>query len=312
MAVTDTPDPLRAVPELDGEDLARTRDSQPRVASFLRELGQDPPQVLLLEGGREMERILLALYWAARLNCLADGGAKQASLLAPSAPSTEAPCLACERCKQIVQGAHRDLFFLDGRDQSIKIDEIRQIRGVLGEAPRGDGFRVVILAEAQALTIQAANSLLKSLEEPRPGTSFVLLTPQRERLLPTLVSRSWVLTLAWPDHHQSSPDEELGEWLEALAGFMDTGSGWMVRTEKRGAVNKRLAMDVCLALERDLVSVLSRSRHGRLSHRLANLSDKHLRAAGLAVDQTKQALDAQVNPVLALDWLATRFFLISR
>ena len=105
---------------------------------------------------------------------------------------------------------------LDGREGSIKIETVRELRTILGEAPRGDGKRVVILAEAQSLGVEAANALLKSLEEPRPGVCFLLLAPQRERLLPTLVSRGWVVTLAWPEAGTPSTPE-LFQWEEALA-----------------------------------------------------------------------------------------------
>lgn len=82
---------------------------------------------------------------------------------------------------------------------SIKIDEVRALRPLLGEPPRFGRKRVIVMAEAQALGIEAANSLLKVLEDPCPDTCFVFTAPQRERLLPTLVSRGWVVTLPWPD-----------------------------------------------------------------------------------------------------------------
>lgn len=157
-----------------------------RALGFFRSLaGSPPPQVLLLEGGGQEERKLAAFYWAALLNC----------------PERSAPCLACPVCLRLFSRTHRDLLYFDGSLGSIKIDEVRGLRSIIGEAPREAVKRVIILAEAQSLTEAAANAMLKSLEEPCSGTVFVLLAPQRERLLPTLVSRSWVLTLAWPDTH---------------------------------------------------------------------------------------------------------------
>ena len=104
--------------------------------------------------------------------------------------------------------AHRDFFVLDGREESIKIAQVReQVRPVLGEAPREAQKRIILLAEAQSLGEAAANALLKSMEEPRPHNAFILTTPQRERLLPTLISRSWILTLPWP-----LPGKSTGLW----------------------------------------------------------------------------------------------------
>ena len=179
---------------------------QERVRAALNKLASDPPQVLILEGGSVAERFSVALWHAARLNC----------------PEGRPPCLHCPACLQIGANLFHDLYVLDGREGSIKIETVRELRTILGEAPRGDGKRVVILAEAQSLGVEAANALLKSLEEPRPGVCFLLLAPQRERLLPTLVSRGWVVTLAWPEAGTPSTPE-LFQWEEALAEFMASG-----------------------------------------------------------------------------------------
>ena len=168
---------------------------QERVRAALNKLASDPPQVLILEGGSVAERFSVALWHAARLNC----------------PEGQPPCLHCPACLQIGANLFHDLYVLDGREGSIKIETVRELRTILGEAPRGDGKRVVILAEAQSLGVEAANALLKSLEEPRPGVCFLLLAPQRERLLPTLVSRGWVVTRAWPEAGTPSTPE-LFQW----------------------------------------------------------------------------------------------------
>ncbi len=202
---------------------------QERIRDFLERLAAQPPQVLLLEGGTVNERTAAALFWALRLNCLAaspptlgntdnfSGSGNSDSLdsrdnLSASGPSDNSadfytvPCCSCSNCLRFLGHTHRDFFFLDGLAGSIKIDDVRAIRGVIGESPREATYRVVIFREAQALVEAAANSLLKSFEEPRPGTSFLLLTPQRERLLPTLVSRSLTLTLPWPVSTLSEPE----------------------------------------------------------------------------------------------------------
>lgn len=152
---------------------------QPRIRVFLDRLAQAPPKSLLLEGGTEAERLGLGLYWAARLSC----------------HEAEPPCGVCRICRQVADDAFRDLVLVNGSEGAIAIDTVREIRAMLGDPPAGRGPRVIILAEAQALGDAAANALLKSLEEPRLGNVFVLLAPSREVLLPTLVSRSFVLTL---------------------------------------------------------------------------------------------------------------------
>ena len=280
---------------------------QERVRAALNKLASDPPQVLILEGGSVAERFSVALWHAARLNC----------------PEGQPPCLHCPACLQIGANLFHDLYVLDGREGSIKIETVRELRTILGEAPRGDGKRVVILAEAQSLGVEAANALLKSLEEPRPGVCFLLLAPQRERLLPTLVSRGWVVTLAWPEAGTPSTPE-LFQWEEALAEFMASGQGWLDKTSGKGAVDAALARRPALILMDELARriVLSVQKAqaalhagrdgGPLGRRLAILPEAgHLHVNDLLA-QCQESLDYMVSPPLVLNWLATRLHIVYR
>jgi len=78
---------------------------------------------------------------------------------------------------------------------SIPIDEVRRLRSFLGHRASGDTWRVVIVDEANELNINAANALLKSLEEPPPRTVFLLVSSAPGRLLPTIRSRCRMLPL---------------------------------------------------------------------------------------------------------------------
>ena len=261
---------------------------QERVRAALNKLASDPPQVLILEGGNVAERFSVALWHAARLNCL-----------------------HCPACLQIGANLFHDLYVLDGREGSIKIETVRELRTILGEAPRGDGKRVVILAEAQSLGVEAANALLKSLEEPRPGVCFLLLAPQRERLLPTLVSRGWVVTLAWPEAGTPSTPE-LFQWEEALAEFMASGQGWLDKTSGKGAVDAALARRIVLSVQKAQAALHAGRDGGPLGRRLAILPEAgHLHVNDLLA-QCQESLDYMVSPPLVLNWLATRLHIVYR
>ena len=200
---------------------------------------------------------------------------------------------------------------LDGREGSIKIETVRELRTILGEAPRGDGKRVVILAEAQSLGVEAANALLKSLEEPRPGVCFLLLAPQRERLLPTLVSRGWVVTLAWPKAGTPSTPELL-QWEEALAEFMASGRGWLDKTSGKGAVDAALARRIVLSVQKAQAALHAGRDGGPLGQRLAILPEAgHLHVNDLLA-QCQESLDYMVSPPLVLNWLATKLHIVYR
>lgn len=271
-------------------------EHQDRIKALMDRLADEPPQVLLLEGGTVDEREALALYWAARLNCSCADGA----------------CGGCVACVQVRDKVHTDLRICDGREAKIKIEEIRELKPLFGQPPRGDGKRVVIFNEAQELTQQAANALLKSLEEPSRGTVFVLLAPQREWLLPTLVSRSWVLTLAWPE--EAAIAEDIRQWQGALMEFWRTGRGWFKRTSAKGAVDKELAMGVVLACQHELVRTMTGAHGSDMSDSFAKVRPAALKKIDLALAHAQDALSipTPVNPALVLDWLATRVYGVVR
>lgn len=268
---------------------------QEHAVKRLNAIAHDPPQSIVIEGGDADSRFALSLYWAMRLNC-GSGIVKR-----------HGPCGQCPACRQIANLAFNDLLLFDGREGLIKVDPVRQQRSTWGQPPNGDGYRVTIFAEAQMFMTEAANALLKSLEEPRPGNVFILAAPQRERLLETLVSRSWVVTLAWPHNIENSP--EVTEWTTALTAFWQTKRGWFQRTSTRGAVNKALAMQVVLGMQRELREAMSGSNATPLSIDLARTYDlRGLRRIGLVLEQAQDALNTQVpvNPAMVLDWVATR------
>jgi DNA polymerase-3 subunit delta' len=78
---------------------------------------------------------------------------------------------------------------------SIPIDEVRKLRSFLSHSAGKDTWRVVIVDEANELNVNAANALLKSLEEPPPRTVFLLVSSAPGRLLPTIRSRCRALSL---------------------------------------------------------------------------------------------------------------------
>lgn len=269
-----------------------TLGAQARVAGYLDRLALAPPKTLLLEGGTRNERLDLALYWAARINCL----------------SPDPPCGVCRACVQIISDVCRDLILLNGAQGAISIETVREIRAILADPPAGKGQRVILLAEAQALGDAAANALLKSLEEPWPGNLFVLLAPNRDTLLPTLVSRSFVLTLSWPQG--ADPDPALEGIVADLAQFIQTGrGGWLEWTAKKGNVDADLARRLLLEVQRALLM----ASYGNPLSSLALLMAQRLdvvavRQVGVIVENALESLGASANPALVLEWTAIRIW----
>lgn len=268
------------------------------VARFLGQMRARPPKALLLEGGDPGQREGAALHWASALNCT--GEIK--------------PCGACAACRRIAVRESADLVYLDGREGRIGIGAVRELLPLLGQAPRDGGRRVIVFGEAQEMTTEAANALLKSMEDTDPRNCFVLLVPQRERLLPTLVSRSWVLTLGWPeaggntDSLSTGPETAaggVGEWLHALLGFLRTGRGWFARTMVKSQVDKALASAVIRECRRNLIQAMQQDPRESLARFFHERGDAdYWRDVDLRLNEAEQALAAQVAPALVLDWLA--------
>lgn len=107
-------------------------------------------------------------------------------------------CGACESCRLTALSAHPDLILLsrerplvaEDTKQEIGIRNIHELQRLLGLSGWGNGRRAVIIDGAERLSREAQSSLLKILEEPRPGTHFILISASPGALLPTIVSRS--------------------------------------------------------------------------------------------------------------------------
>ena len=84
--------------------------------------------------------------------------------------------------------------------KDIKIEQIRQLADFMNISTHRQGLRVVALYPAEALNMPASNALLKTLEEPPPGTVFLLSSNSLDRLLPTILSRCRKFALPTPDN----------------------------------------------------------------------------------------------------------------
>ncbi len=137
---------------------------------------------------------------------------------APSAEGDEAPA---EEKKAKSKTASKE----------IKIEQVRALADFMNISTHRQGLRVVVLYPAEALNMPASNALLKTLEEPPPGTVFLLASNGLDRLLPTILSRCRKFALPMPDHAQALA------WLEAQ-GVTDA-DGWL--REQGGAPLAALA-----------------------------------------------------------------------
>jgi len=97
-------------------------------------------------------------------------------------------CRECSICKQIQAGSHPDTMVIKEEGESIKIEQIREIIGRLQMTKQGK-YKVLLIKGAEKLTPEAANCLLKTLEEPPQDTIIVMTTSNIREILPTIISR---------------------------------------------------------------------------------------------------------------------------
>lgn len=166
------------------------------------------------------------------------------------------PCGECQECRWIAADQHPDVMRLSPEEDSnyILVDQVRALSAELGLTAHGRGYKVAILAPADALFHNAANSLLKSLEEPPARTLLLLVTSHPSRLLPTVRSRCSRLRLAGPSNETAAEflagHRGAGPWLEALAA---TGAGPFALLDADPAALSTLRSDTLNTL-RDIAS----------------------------------------------------------
>lgn len=111
------------------------------------------------------------------------------------------PCGQCESCQQALKGVHPDIYWLglETNDKTgklkknISVEQIRNLQGKLGLRSFLNTYKTVVIENAERLSIEGANSLLKTLEEPAARTVLILLATNTSSLPSTIVSRCQVL-----------------------------------------------------------------------------------------------------------------------
>lgn len=158
------------------------------------------PHSLLLVGQKGIGKFELARLFAASLLCEQPQDNGQA-------------CGKCLACNWYGQGNHPDFRLLqpdaladegeveDGKkkpSQQITIDQVRGLDDFLTIGTHRAGLRIILVNPAEAMNRNTANALLKTLEEPAPGTLFLLVSNEPLRLLPTIRSRCQVVPMPLP------------------------------------------------------------------------------------------------------------------
>jgi DNA polymerase III subunit delta' len=172
------------------------------AVNILREhiIRGNPRHAYLLTGPQGIGRRTLALRMAQALNC-------------PSPEAPGIPCFNCHTCKQIERMQHPDLLVVqsDPQSRNLKVEQIRDLQRSLSLTPYEARYRIAILLRFEEANPNAANALLKTLEEPAPPVILILTAESSESLLPTIVSRCEVIRLG-PLSYSTVSDSLQSHW----------------------------------------------------------------------------------------------------
>ena len=148
----------------------------------------------IINGEKSSGKEFIAKVFAMALQCEAEG---------------DRPCQECRSCRQALSGNHPDIIrVVHEKPNTISVDDIRaQVNGDVAIKPYSGKYKVYILNEAEKMTAQAQNALLKTLEEPPEYAVIMLLTSNLNALLPTILSRCVVLDM------KPVPDEIVRRYL---------------------------------------------------------------------------------------------------
>lgn len=197
-------------------------------------------------------------------------------------------CGQCEACQTAMAGSHPDVEVIRSTTLSMGKDQTKQLVARGAGAPSVAHWRCFVIQDADRMTEAAANTLLKAIEEPEPGTVWILCAPSVEDLLPTIRSRTRHVALRIPPA-AAVAELLVSEGVDApMASFAAVASQGHVGRARALAtdpeVRSRRAM--VLRMPRALTSI---TEAYALAHELKKLADSQARERTKEADDEEQA-----------------------
>lgn len=151
-------------------------------------------------------------------------------------------CGLCRSCRKIQEHLHPDVRVIEPEGATLKIDQIRELQAEVALKPYEGRWKVFILDRAERMTEEAGNAFLKTLEEPAGEAVLILVTSNRNALLPTILSRCQEV------HFPPLPPGPLAAFLEKRRG-LSPGRARLLAYLSGGSVGLALKMDDAPLLE---------------------------------------------------------------
>ncbi|MBN2062283.1 MAG: DNA polymerase III subunit delta' [Deltaproteobacteria bacterium] len=212
------------MPQTDNEIICRPFSgiiSQERATGYLKRvmMGDKIPHAYLFTGIEGIGKTTTAIALAQALNCLQ--------------PRDFEGCGDCIPCRRIRNRNFADLIFIEPDGHNIKIEQIRDLNRALSFKPVSGKYRVVIVNHAERMTAEAANSFLKSLEEPPPHNVIIIKVVEPLDLLPTIISRCQIVPF------RPLPASKIRDWLKTEMGLDEEKAALLSRISE-GSLGKAI------------------------------------------------------------------------
>ena len=225
------------------------------------------PHALLLTGVTGLGKLDFSRQFAASLLCLSPTEQGHA-------------CGQCKSCLLLEAGTHPDLYQLSPEEKSkvIKVDQIRELCSSMSQTAQMSGYRVAVIYPAEAMNTNAANSLLKTLEEPGANTAIILVCSQPGSLPATVRSRCQITEFHIPD--------------------TDTSIKWL----NSQGINEDV--DLLLSISQNApVAAMTAYQDGVLANRRSFIADFFDLKQGLQNPQQVADKWYKSSPKMCLEWL---------
>ncbi len=239
-------------------------------------------------------KMATALSVAQMVNCLQD----------------DRPCGNCPSCRKIASANHPDVHMIGSIDEeSIKIDSVRQMLGRAGLRAYEAAMKVFIIKDAQRLTTEAANALLKTLEEPPPHTLIILTTGLPDACLDTIKSRCHTVRFFSAD--DALPDDK-DKILDAL--LSRGGNDEYLKELSLDRKQAAQAMRVLYSFLKDALLVKAGAGAVGLARRpeelqmMAGRTMEDLQALKVQIVRVKSLIDENLNAKMALSLMRQRLW----
>ncbi|MDR2940680.1 MAG: AAA family ATPase [Clostridiales bacterium] len=219
------------------------------IVKYLRNIinGQKIPHAFIIDGAGGAGKTFISDIFAKALQCEGHG---------------PKPCLNCVSCKAFDNKNHPDVFYIGLQDKkTIGVDEIRtNINKPVSIKPYRGKYKVFLIDDADKLTVQAQNALLKTIEEPPAYAVFIFMSENYKMFLPTVLSRCVLLKL------KPLPESEIKQYLEFKKSVPEASAG-AAAFYSEGSIGKALDF-----INDDFV----RGMRGKVTSFLSGFRDKDL------------------------------------